>query len=123
MREEVEVLKEKIAELMDRIQQLETENNYLRSLIPKNVAAPPPTSGTFSQPTTQTQNIAVVNPTPNVIHQNSNSLINSNPSTVQPIVQNNTPAVVQQHNPPSQNQTSIPNNSHPASKEATSGVQ
>lgn len=119
----MEVLKEKIAELMERIQQLETENNYLRSLIPKNVAAPPPTSATFNQPTTQPQNIAVVNPTLNVIHQNSNSLINSNPPTVQPIVQNNTPAVVQQHNPPSQNQTSIPNNSHPASKEATSGVQ
>lgn len=36
VREEVEVLKEKIAELMERIQQLETENNYLRSQIPKN---------------------------------------------------------------------------------------
>lgn len=36
VREEVEVLKEKIAELMERIQQLETENNFLRSQIPKN---------------------------------------------------------------------------------------
>lgn len=35
VREEVEVLKEKIAELMERIQQLETENNYLRSQLPK----------------------------------------------------------------------------------------
>ncbi|CAH1994629.1 unnamed protein product [Acanthoscelides obtectus] len=35
VREEVEVLKEKIAELMERIQQLETENNFLRSQIPK----------------------------------------------------------------------------------------
>ncbi|KAF5270872.1 hypothetical protein FQA39_LY08317 [Lamprigera yunnana] len=36
VREEVEVLKEKIAELMERIQQLESENNFLRSQIPKN---------------------------------------------------------------------------------------
>ena len=36
VREEVEVLKEKITELMERIQQLETENNFLRSQIPKN---------------------------------------------------------------------------------------
>lgn len=41
VREEVEVLKEKIAELMERIQQLETENNYLRSQIPKNQQNPP----------------------------------------------------------------------------------
>ncbi|KAK4884096.1 hypothetical protein RN001_000367 [Aquatica leii] len=36
VREEVEVLKEKIAELMERIQQLESENNFLRSQIPKS---------------------------------------------------------------------------------------
>lgn len=36
VREEVEILKEKIAELMERIQQLETENAFLRSQIPKN---------------------------------------------------------------------------------------
>lgn len=36
VREEVEVLKEKIAELMEKIQQLETENNFLKSQIPKN---------------------------------------------------------------------------------------
>lgn len=35
VREEVEVLKEKIAELMERIQQLESENNFLRSQLPK----------------------------------------------------------------------------------------
>lgn len=36
VREEVEVLKEKIAELMERIQQLESENNFLRSQLPKS---------------------------------------------------------------------------------------
>lgn len=36
VREEVEILKEKIAELMERIQQLETENNQLRQQISKN---------------------------------------------------------------------------------------
>lgn len=41
VREEVEVLKEKIAELMERIQQLETENNFLRSQIPKNQQVQP----------------------------------------------------------------------------------
>ncbi|KAK5649142.1 hypothetical protein RI129_004034 [Pyrocoelia pectoralis] len=44
VREEVEVLKEKIAELMERIQQLESENNFLRSQIPKsnpNSGGPP----------------------------------------------------------------------------------
>lgn len=35
VREEVEILKEKIAELMERIQQLESENAFLRSQIPK----------------------------------------------------------------------------------------
>lgn len=43
VREEVEVLKEKIAELMERIQQLETENNFLRSQIPKNQVLAAPT--------------------------------------------------------------------------------
>lgn len=38
VREEVEILKEKIAELMERIQQLETENNQLRQQISKNVS-------------------------------------------------------------------------------------
>lgn len=47
VREEVEVLKEKIAELMERIQQLETENNFLRAQLPKtstaNNSTEPPT--------------------------------------------------------------------------------
>ncbi|CAG9862207.1 unnamed protein product [Phyllotreta striolata] len=42
VREEVEVLKEKIAELMEKIQQLETENNFLRSQIPKGQSLPAP---------------------------------------------------------------------------------
>ncbi|XP_044744424.1 protein bunched, class 2/F/G isoform isoform X1 [Coccinella septempunctata] len=60
VREEVEVLKEKIAELMERIQQLETENNYLRSQIPKNHVLSMPTSSTntpvASSSTTTSQN-------------------------------------------------------------------
>ncbi|CAG9770824.1 unnamed protein product [Ceutorhynchus assimilis] len=69
VREEVEVLKEKITELMERIQQLETENNYLRSQVPKNVAPPNSSNNaTFQQPQ---QNIAIVNPSPNVVTQQS----------------------------------------------------
>lgn len=49
VREEVEVLKEKIAELMERIQQLESENNFLRSQIPKAN----PNSGGPSEPSPQ----------------------------------------------------------------------
>ncbi|XP_031355897.1 TSC22 domain family protein 1-like [Photinus pyralis] len=49
VREEVEVLKEKIAELMERIQQLESENNFLRSQIPKTN----PNSGGPSEPSPQ----------------------------------------------------------------------
>ncbi|KAL3285664.1 hypothetical protein HHI36_000196 [Cryptolaemus montrouzieri] len=60
VREEVEVLKEKIAELMERIQQLETENNYLRSQIPKNhvLSIPTPSTNTpvASSSTTTSQN-------------------------------------------------------------------
>ncbi|XP_022911907.2 TSC22 domain family protein 1-like isoform X1 [Onthophagus taurus] len=41
VREEVEVLKEKITELMEKIQQLETENNFLRSQLPKNPSGTP----------------------------------------------------------------------------------
>lgn len=54
VREEVEVLKEKIAELMERIQQLETENNFLRSQIPKNQVLPPAPSPAVSQSQTTT---------------------------------------------------------------------
>ncbi|KAK9883880.1 hypothetical protein WA026_004819, partial [Henosepilachna vigintioctopunctata] len=60
VREEVEVLKEKIAELMERIQQLETENNYLRTQIPKNHVLNIPTSNNYapvaSSSTTTSQN-------------------------------------------------------------------
>ncbi|XP_066151753.1 TSC22 domain family protein 2-like [Euwallacea fornicatus] len=119
VREEVEVLKEKIAELMERIQQLETENNYLRSLIPKNVTAPPPT--TFTQHAPLPQNIAVVNPTLNVMPQNSNPMIN-NPA-VPTVVQSNPPLVVQNNHPPSQNQTIPNNNSHQTSKDPKAPVQ
>ncbi|KAJ8963333.1 hypothetical protein NQ318_018804 [Aromia moschata] len=54
VREEVEVLKEKIAELMERIQQLETENNFLRSQIPKSqaVASTPASNPAPTQTTT-----------------------------------------------------------------------
>ncbi|XP_065169137.1 TSC22 domain family protein 1 isoform X2 [Atheta coriaria] len=61
VREEVEVLKEKIVELMERIQQLETENAYLKQQVLKGAGAPPPTNGTTTStndgtpdPTSQT---------------------------------------------------------------------
>ncbi|XP_044264007.1 protein bunched, class 2/F/G isoform isoform X2 [Tribolium madens] len=57
VREEVEVLKEKIAELMEKIQQLETENNFLRSQIPKSQAP-----GTAT-PILTTTSTPMVNPT------------------------------------------------------------
>lgn len=84
VREEVEVLKEKIAELMERIQQLETENNYLRSQIPKSQSvAPPPTSSSMSNPTTQTSAI-LTNPSPNYI-PSSNANTVSTPQTSTPV--------------------------------------
>lgn len=108
MREEVEVLKEKIAELMEKIQQLETENNYLRAQIPKNqgVAPPPAAPASYSQP----QNITVVNSSPNVMPQSSNPMIsNSSVSTPTP-------------NPLSNQNQAIPNSTslHQTSKEAPS---
>ncbi|KAL1501012.1 hypothetical protein ABEB36_006418 [Hypothenemus hampei] len=93
VREEVEVLKEKIAELMEKIQQLETENNYLRAQIPKNqTLAPPPTTTNTVLP----QNIAVVNPTPSVIQAqitpnvtNAPVPVTSNPPSQQAIPNSN----------------------------------
>lgn len=52
VREEVEVLKEKIAELMEKIQQLESENNFLRSQIPKGQASVAPVSTSTTTTTT-----------------------------------------------------------------------
>ncbi len=57
VREEVEVLKEKIAELMDRINQLEMENSILKAnasqetidLLPKLQSAAAPSSAPSSQ--------------------------------------------------------------------------
>ncbi|KAH1006325.1 hypothetical protein HUJ05_007072 [Dendroctonus ponderosae] len=92
VREEVEVLKEKIAELMEKIQQLETENNYLRAQIPKNqgVASPAAPNASFNQP----QNIAVVNPSPNVMPQSSNPMIsNASVSAPTPNASNQSQAI------------------------------
>ncbi|XP_076268463.1 uncharacterized protein LOC143201348 isoform X1 [Rhynchophorus ferrugineus] len=97
VREEVEVLKEKIAELMEKIQQLETENNYLRSQIPKGQTVNLPSA----QPN-QSSNIAVVNTSPSVMPQNSNPVVNNVPSTAPT---------------PSQNQTIPPN------KETSASIQ
>ncbi|XP_050499072.1 TSC22 domain family protein 1 isoform X1 [Diabrotica virgifera virgifera] len=81
VREEVEVLKEKIAELMERIQQLETENNFLRSQIPKSQNVPSTPASTVQQST------VVINP-------------NSNFSNTAPIVASETPTVTNtSHNP------------------------
>ncbi|XP_045460860.1 TSC22 domain family protein 1-like isoform X2 [Harmonia axyridis] len=80
VREEVEVLKEKIAELMERIQQLETENNYLRSQIPKNHVLSLPTSSTntpvASSSTTTSQNtvpLVTASQSTNTSNQNNNT--------------------------------------------------
>ncbi|XP_050293167.1 protein bunched, class 2/F/G isoform-like [Anthonomus grandis grandis] len=128
VREEVEVLKEKIAELMERIQQLETENNYLRSQIPKSQSTVPPPTVTSSnnnnnqqqqqpqpplqqqQTTYNQQNIAVVPP------QNSNNAIVGGAGAV-----SNPPA----QPPPSQNQTqTIPNlHQNEAQQVATATLQ
>lgn len=58
VREEVEVLKERIAELMERINQLEVENTYLRAhasqdtlaQLPAAAGAKPPTAPQGPQP-------------------------------------------------------------------------
>lgn len=60
VREEVEVLKEKIAELMDRINQLEVENTILKANATQEV---------LSQLTTNTQNISVAQPAPQLQQQ------------------------------------------------------
>ncbi|EFA07235.2 hypothetical protein TcasGA2_TC010592 [Tribolium castaneum] len=62
VREEVEVLKEKIAELMEKIQQLETENNFLRSQIPKSQA---PGTATPILTTTSTTTTTATSTAPN----------------------------------------------------------
>ncbi|KAG5875626.1 hypothetical protein JTB14_023140 [Gonioctena quinquepunctata] len=75
VREEVEVLKEKIAELMEKIQQLETENNFLRSQIPKTQNIPPPSTSNLSQSNT-------VNPSANfAVSSNTNPAVTSQTST------------------------------------------
>lgn len=45
VREEVEVLKERIAELMERINQLEVENSYLRAHASQDTLAQLPAAG------------------------------------------------------------------------------
>lgn len=60
VREEVEVLKEKIAELMDRINQLEVENSILKANASQE---------TLSQLTTATVIISPVIPTPQITQQ------------------------------------------------------
>lgn len=53
VREEVEVLKERIAELMERINQLEVENTYLRAHASQDTLAQLPVSGSKSAPPPQ----------------------------------------------------------------------
>ncbi|XP_037298788.1 protein bunched, class 1/class 3/D/E isoforms-like [Manduca sexta] len=53
VREEVEVLKERIAELMERINQLEVENTYLRAHASQDTLAQLPAAG--SKPAAQAQ--------------------------------------------------------------------
>ena len=60
VREEVEVLKEKIAELMDRINQLEVENTILKANATQEV---------LSQLTTNIINTSVAQPAPQLQQQ------------------------------------------------------
>ncbi len=53
VREEVEVLKERIAELMERINQLEVENTYLRAHASQDTLAQLPVVGAKPPPQTQ----------------------------------------------------------------------
>ncbi|XP_046966463.1 protein bunched, class 2/F/G isoform-like isoform X1 [Vanessa cardui] len=53
VREEVEVLKERIAELMERINQLEVENSYLRAHASQDTLAQLPAAGTKPPPQPQ----------------------------------------------------------------------
>lgn len=131
VREEVEVLKEKIAELMEKIQQLETENNYLRSQIPKG-----PTVNLQTAPQQQPSNVAVVNPSPNVMPQNAPI----NPTIVNPQVvvvpqQQHQPQQIQrqpqqiqpqqhQHHPQTQMAVNaVASQVIPPNKDATSAIQ
>lgn len=59
VREEVEVLKEKIAELMDRINQLETENSILKAAATQETLAQLSNPASVVHPQTSTaQNIS-----------------------------------------------------------------
>ncbi|KAJ8940747.1 hypothetical protein NQ314_010609, partial [Rhamnusium bicolor] len=85
VREEVEVLKEKIAELMERIQQLETENNFLRSQIPKNQnVAPTAASNTMSNATPTQTSAILTNPSPNFIPSSNTNAVTT-PQTGTPV--------------------------------------
>lgn len=53
VREEVEVLKERIAELMERINQLEVENTYLRAHASQDTLATLPAVGAKPPPQPQ----------------------------------------------------------------------
>ncbi|KAI8438135.1 hypothetical protein MSG28_010763 [Choristoneura fumiferana] len=53
VREEVEVLKERIAELMERINQLEVENTYLRAHASQDTLAQLPAAGAKPPPAPQ----------------------------------------------------------------------
>ncbi|OWR43307.1 hypothetical protein KGM_201530 [Danaus plexippus plexippus] len=53
VREEVEVLKERIAELMERINQLEVENSYLRAHASQDTLAQLPAAGAKPPPQPQ----------------------------------------------------------------------
>ncbi|CAH2050020.1 unnamed protein product, partial [Iphiclides podalirius] len=53
VREEVEVLKERIAELMERINQLEVENTYLRAHASQDTLAQLPAAGVKPPPQPQ----------------------------------------------------------------------
>ncbi|KAJ8976301.1 hypothetical protein NQ317_010255 [Molorchus minor] len=96
-----------IAELMERIQQLETENNFLRSQIPKSQTVGSTTAA--SNPTQTQASTILTNPSPNFIPT-------SNANTVT-TPQTNTPITNPSHNPISNTQTHSLPSGDPASQQ------
>lgn len=96
VREEVEVLKEKIAELMDRINQLEVENTILKANASQETLSQLSTAATIVV-TPQTQQTSPAQP------QSSPALGKMNIEAVAQAFTGNAPSQPQPSNPPSQN--------------------
>ena len=78
VREEVEVLKERIAELMDRINQLEVENVYLKSHVSADILSKIPIASQNKLSTSSTTNVITNTNTNTNNNTNNNSITNTN---------------------------------------------